>query len=304
MNTIKEKLRLLSPLYWPAWLGLSLLWSITRLPYRWQIAFGKGIGYCLYIFPSKLKHTTETNIRLCFPQLTPAEQEKLAKENFASVGAGVIEMAMAWWLSEKKLAKLVHISGLENLSAALQKNKGAIVFSPHFTCLEMIGRLMGMQFRFTSLYRPHKKAIIEFIQKRFRSRYGIDYIPRHKMRMVLDALQANQAIWYAYDIDGGKQRSVFAPFFGIQTASLTAISRITESTGASVVPIRFYRRDDGTGYEIHLSPALDHFPSEDLVADATRLNAALEEAILVKPEQYIWQYKRFKTRPDGEERIY
>ena len=167
-----------------------------------------------------------------------------------------------------------------------------------------MGRLMAMHYQFTAMYRPHKKPIIAFIHSHFRARYGIHYIPRHKMRLLFDTLRNNQPVWYAYDVDGGRQRSVFAPFFGVPTASLTAVSRITQNTGSLVVPVRFYRRDDNTGYEIRLSPALENFPTSDWVHDATRLNAALEEAIRDKPEQYIWQYKRFKTRPEGEPRLY
>ena len=105
-------------------------------------------------------------------------------------------------------------------------------------------------------------------------------------------------------MDGGKHRSVFAPFFGIQTASLTAISRLTPLTGALVVPVYFYRRQDKQEYELHILPALETFPSNDTIKDATRLNHVLETAIREAPEQYIWQYKRFKTRPEGEARVY
>jgi KDO2-lipid IV(A) lauroyltransferase len=53
-----------------------------------------------------------------------------------------------------------------------------------------------------------------------------------------------------------------------------------------------------------LSPPIENFPSEDILTDAARLNAILEKAIRNKPEQYVWQYKRFKTRPEGEARFY
>lgn len=112
------------------------------------------------------------------------------------------------------------------------------------------------------------------------------------------------AIWYAYDIDAGPKHSVFAPFFGIPTASLTSASRIAHISGAAVIPISFHRRDSDLGYDVLLSPPLENFPSNDPITDATRLNAIIEEAIRNKPEQYVWQYKRFKTRPQGESRLY
>jgi KDO2-lipid IV(A) lauroyltransferase len=301
--TQKQKyLLFLNPIYWPFWFILGFLWVITRLPHRWQIQCGAWIGNLLYLFPSRLKKTTEVNIKLCFPQYTPEQRAILIKKNFASVGIGLIEAAMAWWLPEKKLTCLYDIQGLEHVEKAFAKKKGIILISPHFTCLELVGRLIGLKYTFGVMYRPHKKPLIAFLHERFRQ-FAV-YIPRNKIRQLLRALEDNIAVWYAYDIDGGPKHSVFAPFFGIQTASMTAITRIVRLSGAAVVPISFYRRDDHSGYHLQLLPALEHFPSGDPIADATRLNAILETLILEKPEQYVWQYKRFKTRPPGEKRFY
>ena len=48
----------------------------------------------------------------------------------------------------------------------------------------------------------------------------------------------------------------------------------------------------------------DHFPSEDLVADTTRMNDWLADCIRTMPEQYHWVHRRFKTRPEGEPGVY
>ncbi len=168
----------------------------------------------------------------------------------------------------------------------------------------MVGRLLGSRYDLATMYRPHKIAAVAKIQERFREKYQIKQIARHQMRELLNTFKENKAIWYAYDIDAGVKRSVFAPLFGIQTASLTAVSRIAELSGTIVLPIEFYRTDDKWGYEINVSPPLQNFPSGDLVADASRLNTHLEQAIRHKPDQYIWQYKRFKTRPTGQQRFY
>jgi KDO2-lipid IV(A) lauroyltransferase len=39
-------------------------------------------------------------------------------------------------------------------------------------------------------------------------------------------------------------------------------------------------------------------------ADTRYMNAFIEERVLEMPEQYYWVHKRFKTRPEGEPRIY
>lgn len=297
-------LSLIAPRYWPAWLGLSLLWLITRLPFSWQFAIGRFFGRIFYSIPSQFKTITQKNIDLCFPELSPHEKTDLIKKNFASLGIGLIETGIAWWVTDERLRNLYKVHGLGYAASAFAKGKGVILLGPHFTSLELVGRLLGMHYSFAVMFRPHKKPLVSFIHERFRKKTSIKYIPRHRMRELLRTLAENQAIWYAYDVDGGPKRSVFAPFFGIKTASLTAATRIVELSGATIIPISFYRRDNEFGYDIFLEPPLDQFPSECLVEDATRLNATLEKAIRKKPEQYVWQYKRFKTRPKGEQRFY
>lgn len=305
MNKIKEQLYSLHPANWPTFIGLGLLWLITRLPYRQQMQIGRLIGKIIYHSASKLRHISEVNITLCFPELSPEARTDLIKKNFASLGIGLIETAMAWWLPERRLQQCsITINGIEHVDKAFAKGKGIILLGPHFTCLEMIGRLLGAKYSFAVMYRPHKKRILASIQERFRKKYRIKHIARHRVRELLRTLNENTAIWYAYDVDGGEKRSVFAPFFGVPTASLTAVSRIINMSGATVIPIDFYRLDDRFGYEINLYAPLENFPSNNLVTDATRLNASLEHSIRKKPEQYIWQYKRFKTRPPGEKRLY
>lgn len=304
MNT-KERLYLLSPVNWPAWFVLGCLWLVTRLPIRWQMNIGRTIGSIIYHCSPKLRRISAINLSLCFPELTEMEQKHLLKKNFAALGIGLIETGMAWWLSDKRLANCtVQVNGVSHVAEALSRGKGIILVSPHFMCLEMVGRLLGSRYDFAVMYRPHKKRILSYIQKRFRQKYRIKQIARHRIRDLINTFHANTAVWYAYDIDAGEKRSVFAPFFGIQTASLTSASRLAEMSGAAVIPIDFYRLDNKWGYEINLYPILEDFPGDNYVADATRLNTQLEASIRNKPEQYIWQYKRFKTRPAGEKRYY
>jgi len=302
--TLKEKLTLFNPLYWPAWLVLGLLWLITRTSDRFQISVGKCIGRFLLLLGGKLKYITKKNIILCYPNLTAEEQKQLIKINFMSVGIGIIEAARACWLPENKLMPQFKLDGAEHAEQAFSRGKGIILVSPHFTCLELVGRLLSLKYDFAVMYRPHKKPILAFIQETFRKKFYKIAIPRHRIRELLRTLEKNMAVWYAYDVDGGKKRSVFAPFFGIQTASLTAVSRLAEMSGASIIPMYFYRDNNSFHYTIKLLPALEQFPSGDYQKDAAQLNAILETAIRQHPEQYVWQYKRFNTRPKDSPRLY
>ena len=129
-------------------------------------------------------------------------------------------------------------------------------------------------------------------------------IERSDARAILRRLKQGRVIWYAADQDYGRKRSVFAPFFGIQTASITATAKLAALTGAPVLLGSNFRDLDTLTWEAFGGEPLKGFPTGDDVADATAINEAIEAAILRHPEQYLWMHRRFKTRPEGESSFY
>jgi KDO2-lipid IV(A) lauroyltransferase len=253
----------------------------------------------------KMHKTAETNLRLCFPELNEKARKKLLSESFISVGMAIFETAFGWWGSETRLKKLsVCITGLEYLEQAQQQGKGIILCSPHFTTLELTGRLFANHVPLAVMYRPQKNPLLEWVTRSALEKHYQKVIARHEVRGMLRWLAENKLIWYAPDIDAGLRNSVFVPFFGVAAATITATPRYAELSGAPIIPAFFYRRKDNSGYDIILKPALADFPSNSIEADAARINSIFEEAIRIHPSQYLWQYKRFKTRPPGEARFY
>ena len=57
-------------------------------------------------------------------------------------------------------------------------------------------------------------------------------------------------------------------------------------------------------YHLTITPELENYPSDDEVADATRVNEVLEGLIRIDPTQWMWFHRRFKTRPEGYDKIY
>lgn len=294
---------LLSPKYWPFWPIVGLLRLLVLLPFNLQLKMGRGLGRAILAFGGRIKNTAATNIELCFPSLSLAERQKLLRESFESIGIAIFETATGWWGNDKKLRNIpTRLVGEEHLVAALQKGKGAILCSPHFTSLELVGRLYALQKPFAVMYRPQKNPLIEYITRRALDKHYVDVVTRNETRKMLKLLNENNIVWYAPDIDAGVRNSVFVPYFGVLAASITATPRYAQLSGAPIVFGFFYRQDDGS-YDFVIKP-LENYPSGELEKDVTRINQEFEKAILVKPAQYLWQYKRFKTRPAGEKRFY
>ena len=154
------------------------------------------------------------------------------------------------------------------------------------------------------MYRFNKNPVWEWLQVSGRARYFDGVVEREDTRQVLKRLKQGRVIWYAADQDYGPRHSVFAPFFGIYAATIVATARFARLNDSPVLILRQWRDADTMTWHLDFSPVIENFPSGDDQADATRLNALLEERIRLAPDQYLWLHKRFKTRPDDEGDFY
>lgn len=295
----------LSPLYWPTWLGLFLLWLIAKLPWKLQMLLGRFLGYLLYFGLKRRRDICHTNLRLAFPQLLPEERKSLVRQHFISLGKGLLETAMSWWGIEKSLQSLTQFEGIEHLLEHLGKDTddstGIILLSAHFTSLELGGRILSASTPLHVLYRPHQNALIEWVVARVRrKRYG-KAIPRDNIRGMIKSLKEKQLVWYAQDQNFGHKNSVFVPFFGVDAATNISTSRISNISKAVVIPF-FAVRAEKKGYILRFLPALKDFPSGDVKQDALCINRIIEDQIREFPEQYLWTHRRYKDSPTGENR--
>ena len=296
--------RFRSPRFWPALVGLGCLWLLNRLPWRWQISLGRVLGLCLFYLSPRRRHVTVVNIHLCFPELNAGEQAKMVKDVFANNGIGLFETAMAWWTPLSKLKGQYTLKGREHLDAALAQGKGVILLGAHFSTLDLGGLLFSDFYSVDAMYRRHNNAMLEAFITRHRLRYFGQAIERSDIRSVVRALRKNHIIWYAPDQDFGPQQSVYAPFFGVPAATITATTRIVKLNESPILMLAQHRLPDNSGYELELFPVITPFPTGDDEADAARINAEIEHAIRKDPAQYMWVHRRFKTHPQGKNHVY
>ncbi len=296
--------RYLAPRHWPTWVTLGLFRLLVMLPYSWQVRLGNGLGdLSRYLLPSR-RRIVSTNIALAFPHLSAAEQRQLVKQTLRNAGISVFETLLSWWADERWLASVVRIEGLEHLQRVKEEGRGVILLGGHFTCMMLCGRALALRLPFRVMVKRAKNPLFDALMRHYRQKFYAGVIDNHDLRNMVRALKDNQICWYAPDQDFGRRHAVFAPFMGVQTATLTITARLAKLSGAAVLPISYLRLPEGKGYRIVIYPPLDDFPSGDAVRDATRVNQLIEEQIQEAPEQYLWAHRRFKTRPLGEPRFY
>ena len=119
------------------------------------------------------------------------------------------------------------------------------------------------------------------------------------VKPIMRAMKSGRPFLMLPDMDFGPRESIFVPFFGIPSATLTAPARLTAATQGQVIPVVTRFLPDYRGWKVIFYPAWDDYPGDDMSAATRRMNAFIEARILEEPSEYFWSHKRFKTRPPG-----
>lgn len=284
-----------------AWIGFGVLRLLLLLPYSALVALGKAVGRLAERMIRSRRRIAETNLRKCLPELDDAQRDQLITRHFESLGIGLFETAMGWWKPDEALKGLVHMHGLEHLDRAREGGKGVILLSAHFTSVDLTGRLLSMFTSFYAMYRKHENPVVESVMSRSRDQRTEGAIQSKNVRGMIRALRQGKTVWYASDRNTQRKQAVFVEFFGHIASTNSAASRLSRATGAAVVPFYGVRRATGDGYDLFILPALDDFPTDDIEADARRINALIESWVRDYPEQYLWIHRRFRTRPSRDD---
>ncbi|MEO7067085.1 MAG: LpxL/LpxP family Kdo(2)-lipid IV(A) lauroyl/palmitoleoyl acyltransferase [Rhodanobacter sp.] len=296
---------LLAPRHWPAWLGVGIIWLIARLPYPGLMWLGHRLGALISHVPSARRAIAQANIALCFPQLDAAAQAKLVDANLRDLGLMLVEFALGWMGSDRRLASVpIHIEGLQHLEAARAQGKGVLLVGGHFSHLELSARLVSQRIRIAGMYRKMDSTVFEWAVLRARLHYADAMFEKEDIRGTIKYLRAGGTLWYAPDQDMRSKDAVFVPFFGVPASTITATHHLSRVSGAVIIPFFHHRLADDRGYTLRLGAPLENFPSADISVDTARVNHCIEDMVREAPEQYLWVHKRFKTRPPGQPPAY
>lgn len=297
-------LRFLMPQYWGIWLALLLFLPLAFLPWPLQYRLGCAIGWLAHRLARRRKSDTLINLSLCFAELDPQARADMCRDVFRQAGIGLFESLSAWY-APQKFERKVTISGLHHLVEAQQAGKSVLLLGAHYSLLDLGGRLASWFFAPDIVYRPQNNPLLEWLICRARQPIYRQQIDHKDMRTLARALKNKHIVWYTPDQDFGLKQGVMAKFFGVDAATLTAQRRLCQIDQSAVLAIHFYRQDDKRPhYHITITAPLTDYPSLDEVADANRVNELLESLIRIAPTQYMWFHRRFKTRPQGYDRVY
>ena len=288
--------RFWKPRHWPAW----ALWLWMRLnaalPLRVALAIHRPVGKALYRLAPKMRRVVHRNLEICFPNLDSAAIERLAKRQFEALAMSIPECAAAWM--GRDVPGRFEIIGVEHLNAAVARGKGALLYTGHFTPLDICGAAFKTLVPlYAAMVSRRSSPVLNELQWRGRARNSHEIIASDSVRSLLKFLKRNGVVWYAPDL--AYRDGELIPFFGEPAMTNIATPKIALMSGATVLPYQYRRIEGSARYQIRICAPLDAFPSNDAVSDTRRLIPFLEQFIREAPEQYQWIHKRFRWRPPG-----
>ena len=285
---------------------LALLWLLHWLPFCVLGRVGQALGWLLWVANAERRHATLTNLRLCFPALTPAAHLALARRHFVLLAQSTVERALLWWAPPARLRRLIRLEGLEHLAAL--DGQPVILLAPHFVGLDMGWTRLALERDMVTLYARLKNPVFDRVVRAGRLRFGAQILLSRQdgLKPTIAEIRRGKPFYYLPDLDYGAQDALFVPFFGVPAATLSSLPRLAKISAAKVLLV--VTRRTPRGYVTRIDPAWADYPRGALAQDVAQMNQVIEAAISADGEggiaQYLWSHPRFKTRPAGEKGVY
>ena len=244
---------------------------------------------------------TRRNIELAFPGMSAPEREALAKRSVLATAELAAEMGYVWSRPWAQVAALIHeVRGLEAVEKAIGSGRGVMMLGPHLGNWEVAGLHLATLGETVTLYEPPHMRALDDMVRQARSRSGATLVPTDKrgLAILVRALRSGGMSAILPDqvppvVESGEN----SVFMGQRCFTMTLASKLLARTGAAAF-FGFAERIDG-GWRMHYIPAADDLYSADITVALLALNAGVESCLHICPEQYQWEYKRFRTRPRG-----
>ncbi|MDA9569529.1 lysophospholipid acyltransferase family protein [Porticoccaceae bacterium] len=284
---------------------LGLLKIISLLPLGGARFLGKAMGRLMVFFSTKSFTITLRNLSFCFSNQLQQTHHKTAKKRMVHLGQTFFETPILWRKSSNWLqTKIVAVEGEAYLREALASDKGTILLMPHQGNWEVLNLWMARQTPVTSLYQPPKMAALGNWIKTSREKTGASLVPTN-MRGVgalLKALNNAETAFILPDQQPPRASGAFAPLFSAQALTMTLAHSLLSRSNSQALFCTALREKNG--WRLYFFPADQAIYSPDQAVSLGAMNAGIEAIVGMAPEQYQWEYKRFRAQPEGSPSVY
>ena len=273
-----------------------LLRLFASLPLPLIHGFGTIFGYIYFLLFRRRLRRTRRNLRWIRTSLSKRDYRQLMHASIRETGKGILETFAIWFRPQESVVKLVKdCHGWEHVEAARAKGNGIVFLTPHLGCYEITAIYYAAHYPISVLFKPPRNAKLAELVSDGRQRSQITLAPTNLsgIRTLLKTLRRGDAVGILPDQVPEENEGEWADFFGRPAYTMTLVSKLVESTGATVLLAFGERLKSGKGYVIHIVPLYPE-GTEAKAPSPQEVNLGIERLVRQCPEQYLWSYGRFK----------
>lgn len=247
---------------------------------------------------------TQENIELCLPELGPEERKTLVLRSLQETAKVIFETAHVWTHSrERSLQLFRQVTNKAILDQALSSGRATLLLAPHLGNWEVFGTYLREQKPITIMYLPPEDEALHQMIVSSRENIGIVLAPANRkgVLQVFKAAKNGEFIGILPDQEPDRESGEFAPFFNEPALTMTLVHKLIQKGDCEVV-MGYAKRIPG-GFEAIFRKPDPAIYSEDMATSLAGLNHSVEMLVRECPEQYQWEYKRFKEHPSGQRKV-
>jgi len=290
----------------------SALYALSLLPDFALYPLGMLGGYTAYLLDRRHVTVGMTNLGIAFPERSERERRRIMRASYLNLGRSGAEYVRLAGFFHQRLARRVTYERFHYWDELkrLYPGRGIVVLTAHFGNFELLAAAHALHgHQITLVHHTQRFLAGDALMTWVRERAGVDVVrKRSAARAVLKSLAGGELVGVPFDQNAKRGEAVFVPFFGEPAATSRTLARLVRKSGALVVPVFIVREPGQRRHRIVIQDLVPLEESADteaeIVENTRRFLRPIEEIVRRYPEQFLWQHRRYRTRPRGMAPLY
>jgi Kdo2-lipid IVA lauroyltransferase/acyltransferase len=289
---------------------LVLIGAMGLLPRRPARRIGAAIGALAFLFVPRLRRVGYRNLQIAFPSLSGADYTAILRAEYRSLGQQLAEFCQMRKYTPEGTRSFITYDGLNHYLAARDAGQGVLILTGHLGAWELSSfyhSLMG--YPMSMVIRRLDNELVDRLVNDIRCRHGNKVVHKDDFaRGLISAMRQGETVGILMDTNMTPPQGVFVDFFGTPACTASGMARVALKTGAAVLPGFLLWEESSQRYVLRFGEPLRLIRSDDndldIVANTALFTRVLEDYIRQYPQQWLWLHRRWKTRPEGQTRVY
>ena len=241
----------------------------------------------------KSKKIINKNINIFLDKDSSVNKKKIIKNMWENYGKTFIEYIFLDYFRKKK--DHITLSGEENLTQVIKKNRPVIFISGHLANFELMSMEITKQnIPLATIYRPLNNFFLNPFMEFLRRKYVCSNQIKKGIKGVRESIEyIKKKYCIALMIDQRVSEGEKVIFFDRPALTTTLPAQLSIKFDLEIIPV-FIERDKNNKFKVEFQKSINPKKFKNKLELTRELNISLEKMVLRNPSQWIWTHNRWK----------